>query len=103
MTKKKTTKKKTATKKATAKKGRPAGSKNKETETVLEVPAGCSRCHSTDLVVFPGSKLVTQSIHGTLRPEGRRFTSIDIRRMQCRQCGGITIVKTYNYDPQAWK
>ena len=103
MAKKKTTKKKTATKKTTAKKGRPAGSKNNEPETVMAVPAGCSRCHSTDLCVFPGSKLVTQAIHGTLKPSGKRFTSIDIRRMQCRQCGGITIVKTYNYDPQAWK
>ena len=103
MAKKKTTKKKTTKKKTAAKKGRPPGSKNKTPDTVMEVPAGCAVCHSTDLGVFPGSRMATRDIHGTLRPTGKRFTSIDIRRMQCRQCGAVTIVKTYNYDPDVWK
>lgn len=59
----------------------PARQADKPQVTVL--PAQCPTCHSTDAVVV--KRVVSHPIAGTI--DGRVYTSVTWRDMQCRTCG----------------
>lgn len=88
---------------APKKRGRPPGSKTREANIVREFPPACRVCHSTDLVIVPGSapRVINQA--GTLEGnDAKRYTQIIVRRKRCGQCGQRLDVKSYAFDPNKW-
>lgn len=76
------------------KKGRPRGSKNRDFNAVVaEVPPTCVHCGSENHRVLPGN-LRRMEQAGKL-PDGREYSAIEWRRMQCNDCQGVFMKKRY--------
>lgn len=60
----------------------------------------CRVCDATDLVVL--RKISEQEFAGH-GPDGKPYTSIIRRRVQCRHCGQVQMVMQRVFDPMKWK
>ena len=74
--------------------GRPKGSKNRDYETVDQIPAQCTRCFSMKLRIVDGNKPIVREIAGTL-PDGTEYDSVRWDRKQCTECQQLIAVRTF--------
>lgn len=78
--------------------GRPKGAKRRQQPTAEQLGAACPQCRSTKHEVV--RKLPTQSIAGF--HHGQPFTSIERRRVRCRDCAQHFIRSERKFDPKQW-
>lgn len=74
--------------------GRPKGSRNREYQTVDQIPAQCTKCYSTKLRIVDGNKPIIRELSGLMR-DGARYTRVRWDRKKCMDCGQLIAVRTY--------
>lgn len=74
--------------------GRPKGSRNKQREVVIEIPAACPKCGATDSSKALPNPIVRDYPAGTLS-RYPAVTRITTRRMVCL-CGNCWSKQTYS-------
>lgn len=74
-------------------KGRPKGSKNKDTTmvSVLRIPATCPNCGSQDIMRRPGAQ--TRELDRGGEHQGIQYEMIRWTPSQCRKCGQCVTVR----------
>ena len=81
--------------------GRPKGSKNKKyTGEVERVAARCIRCHSSGFTILRKTRDLD---HKGIGPDGKPYTRIIWRRIQCKSCGQVQMDKEYSYQSNGKK
>ena len=77
------------TKKKTA--GRPVGSKHKDRPVTDEEIAQCPHCGSSNRGQFAS----VCRINGNGTFKGKQYSSVELRRCSCNDCGGAMIVRRH--------
>ena len=76
------------------KRGRPKGSKNNDyTAAVDEIPAACPHCDSKAITQRPGP--VRAVVFDGTAPNGKKYATIEWRRMQCSDCLRTFMKRSY--------
>lgn len=73
--------------------GRPRGTPNRTYQYVAEHPGQCPTCQSTERTALPNPQRV--EVPQGVDPRGRPCTHVTRRRVQCRQCGRVYILSTW--------
>jgi hypothetical protein len=80
------------------KSGRPVGSKTKPRLPLLDQPAPCPKCDSTNR--GPRRLVKIRKVSGTTA-DGRKFNQIAEYRLACLDCGADLLLRAVQYQPPA--